>query len=255
MTGPLQLVRIELSAPGVYGRGKVSGLPARERDDGYLLHCVLGDLFGDLSPRPFVHGQLARGRATADRSLPLLAYSRSTAGELQEAARQVADPEVYELCRWDRLLAKPLPEGWPEGRRLGFALRACPVVRQRTEDGGRRELDAFLAEALAQPEDEPVERFRVYRDWLGDHFERRGGARLVGVELERFQRLRVVRRRQGGERKARAFDRPDATFRGELEVTDGAAFTELVEAGIGRHKAFGFGMLLLSAPSSSSRGR
>lgn len=255
MTGPLHLVRVELSAPGVYGRGKVSGLSAKERDDGYLLHCVLGDLFGDRSPRPFVHGELARGRSTGARSLSVLAYCRSTADELHDAARQVADPEVYGLCRWDRLLAKPLPEVWPPGRRLGFALRACPVVRQRTQEGGVRELDAFLAEALPKPKAEPVDRFRVYRDWLAGHFERRGGARLVGVELERFQRLRVVRRRQGGKRSSRAFDRPDATFRGELEVTDGAAFAELLERGVGRHKAFGFGMLLLSAPSSTPTGR
>ena len=38
---------------------------------------------------------------------------------------------------------------------------------------------------------------------------------------------------------------PDAVLAGVLEVTDGEAFAALLRRGVGRHRAFGFGMLLL----------
>jgi CRISPR system Cascade subunit CasE len=34
-------------------------------------------------------------------------------------------------------------------------------------------------------------------------------------------------------------------FSGQLQVNDGDAFARLVTSGIGRHRSFGFGMLLL----------
>ena len=39
--------------------------------------------------------------------------------------------------------------------------------------------------------------------------------------------------------------RPDVTFRGTLQVTDPDRFHALLARGVGRHRAFGFGMLLL----------
>ena len=38
---------------------------------------------------------------------------------------------------------------------------------------------------------------------------------------------------------------PDAVMRGNITVTDSDAFTRLLSHGIGRHRAYGYGMLLL----------
>jgi CRISPR system Cascade subunit CasE len=38
---------------------------------------------------------------------------------------------------------------------------------------------------------------------------------------------------------------PDAVFTGVLQVLDTTAFAALVARGIGRHRAFGYGMVLL----------
>ena len=38
---------------------------------------------------------------------------------------------------------------------------------------------------------------------------------------------------------------PDATLQGTLAVVDSGAFQALLARGVGRHRAFGFGMLLL----------
>ena len=56
--------------------------------------------------------------------------------------------------------------------------------------------------------------------------------------LQRFERTRVAR-------LGRAPEGPDATFHGELEVGDPEAFVRILANGIGRHKAYGYGMLML----------
>jgi CRISPR system Cascade subunit CasE len=55
-----------------------------------------------------------------------------------------------------------------------------------------------------------------------------------------------LRRTQGPNRRARpGLRKPDVTFRGMLEVVEPGAFEALLRRGVGRHRAFGFGMLLL----------
>ena len=52
-----------------------------------------------------------------------------------------------------------------------------------------------------------------------------------------------------GERRPRArsaaIQGPDAVLNGELVVGDPAAFASLLANGVGRHKAYGYGMLML----------
>ena len=63
---------------------------------------------------------------------------------------------------------------------------------------------------------------------------------LESATLASFQRTRAVRRLRGAYSEG-----PDALMRGTLEITDGSAFTKLLAGGIGRHRAYGYGMLLL----------
>jgi len=58
--------------------------------------------------------------------------------------------------------------------------------------------------------------------------------------------VRRTSREDDRRRASRAIDGPDVTFTGTLEVTDSAAFSALLARGLGRHRAFGFGMLLLA---------
>ena len=46
---------------------------------------------------------------------------------------------------------------------------------------------------------------------------------------------------------------PDALMRGVLEITDGPAFAQLLAGGVGRHRAYGYGMLLLRPAGSQAR--
>ena len=135
---------------------------------------------------------------------------------------------------------------------LGFEVRVRPTVR-----AAKGERDAFL-HAVEQANGAPLQREAVYAQWLREHLAPREGAArerwqgavdLLDVHLAGFQRQQVVRRTQvaGGEaRRGRVIDGPDALLKGHLRVRDPAAFAQLLTRGVGRHRTFGFGMLLLS---------
>ncbi len=238
----LHMVRLSLGQPELFALGRARRLPPHRVDMGYLVHCVLDDLFGRHALRPFwvadSHG----------RQLDVLAYTRLTQDALQQHARAYSDPSVYAACDVENLALKPLPSRWPEGQRVGFEVRACPIVRKSGAGGKHRagaEMDVFLDRCWESGDSVHVDREAVYRDWLAERLTGRGGARLIEGALGRFRLARMLRRTQGDDRTAVFCERPDATLRGVLEIEDSAAFDALLATGIGRHKAFGFGMLRL----------
>jgi CRISPR system Cascade subunit CasE len=243
----LHLASLRLDLPRLIARARESHLPVREIDSGYLVHSALAGLFGDDAPAPFAE------MGTKGRFLELLGYSTKAADALRARADDFAHPDLHAACEWDRFTSKPFRTNWSVGHRLAFRTRVCPVVRRASErleqDRVQRkgsEVDAFLAKCEAAGDSaERLDRETVYREWLSGQLERGGGALLVSARLIAFRRARFLRREQGAARKARFVERPDATFGGELEVTEPAAFARLLARGLGRHRAFGFGMLLL----------
>jgi CRISPR system Cascade subunit CasE len=146
-----------------------------------------------------------------------------------------------------------MPANWPPSSRLGFDVRICPVVRSdadtaRMAHGGTRthaEVDAFLHEAWNSDASTPLDRGAVYSRWIEREFCRDGAAALVGARLISFKRTRLARRNHGDQGGWTRVERPDVTMTGVLEVTASDAFARLLSRGVGRHRAFGFGMLLL----------
>jgi CRISPR system Cascade subunit CasE len=230
MADSLYLVRLRLDLPTLLRRGTVGR--QRTVDLGYLVHCALGDLFGDLAPHPF------RILEETGKHLEILGYSSRD----DEALRRLnSESAASRALDWNHLAAKPLPTEWPVGHRLAFEVRVCPVVRRR--QGG--ETDAFLARCLDEgPAGARLSRESIYRDWLRRRSEMAAVA-LSDIRLERFQRQRFLRLRQDAARSVSRPERPDATLAGELEIQEPAAFRRLLRRGVGRHRAFGFGMLLL----------
>jgi CRISPR system Cascade subunit CasE len=223
-----------------------SGLNLRVADGGYILHAATRALFGDAAPRPFA------ARDDRARRLTLYGYASVDHHELAERARALADPLALDALVPDSLCSKAMPAAWRAGALYRFTARVCPIVRISGRAGGEgpRETDAFLHQCLRAGPDVFVDRQAVYRDWLARELARDGAARLprIGeVRLTRFQRQRLARRdRSGPDTRLRRCERPDATLEGVLEVGSPAAFAALLRRGLGRHRAFGFGMLLLS---------
>ncbi|MBB3771614.1 CRISPR system Cascade subunit CasE [Angulomicrobium tetraedrale] len=220
-------------------------------DEGVVLHHLLGETFGPAALQPFRLLVAEGGQAGT-----LYAYADQDASALRQTALASQTPGQEAVIRLDRLRSIPRPVSvWREGQRLGFDVRLRPVVRLHSELVGHNEqgepvslrmgaeVDAFLARSLrtkAEGLDLPS-REAVYLDWLGE--------RLVGAaRLERETTRLAGFRRQVAVRKGRRLEGPDATVHGTLVVTDPEAFAGRLAAGIGRHRAYGYGMLLLRPP-------
>ena len=144
-----------------------------------------------------------------------------------------------------------MPSGWKGGQRLGFRTRVCPTIRAASAGPVQKkgsEVDAWIAACRKVPREEEVLREDVYRAWLGEALLRSEGAALEAATLDEFQLTRVLRRTQGDVRTSAMLQRPEAVLGGTLVVKDPEAFAMLLRRGVGRHRAFGFGMLLLVPP-------
>ena len=250
-TGVLQMVRAEVN---IRDFQRWMGT-RRLQDPDHAMHCLLTECFGDLAPKPF-RLMTARGAATAS----LYGYGAADADELRDASGTFADPLQSRIIPAVGIASKPMPKEWRKDKQLGFEIRIRPVVRlerdtsripsdvQRSfKEGGLREgkeCDAFLYEAIRHPEKGAMKctREQVYGDWLACQLHRRGGAELEqdSAKLTAFQRTRAHRNPH-----RRHSEGPDAVMRGVLRVTNSEDFSRLLANGIGRHRAYGYGMLLL----------
>lgn len=239
----LFMVRLQLETKGLFDLARRRRLPMRMLDTGYLVHCHLKELFGENAPMPFaVAGE-------AGRLLTVLGYTTCEAESLQNHAQTYSDPSVYRNCIWPHLASKPLPTDWPEGKRLGFDVRACPVERKASDGAFHRkgaEVDVFVSRCWKIGDRQiPVSREEIYCDWLSDQIRRIGGARLVKVSVRAFKLERLLRRDHAPERKSCNVEKPGALFSGILDITGASQFNQLLRRGAGRHRTFGFGMILL----------
>ncbi len=234
MSVPLQLIRADIR---IRDFQRWMGCK-RFQDADHAMHCLLTECFGNRAPKPF-RLIMPRGAACG----VLYGYGHAEAGALRDATGIYADPLQAEILPVHTINSKPMPTEWRVGKQLGFETRIRPIVRRSRNAEGQpgREWDAFQLKAMQYPKSKmPCSREEVYREWLSDQFDRRGGARLESAELRSFQRTRAVRKLH-----ARHSEGPDAVMRGVLTITDADAFAALLTQGIGRHRAYGYGMLLL----------
>lgn len=213
----------------------------KEGDWGYALHALLHAVFGEQAPQPFRYLDAQQG---------LLAYTRLDATALAQHIA-LAEPNVVAALglgqtRQNRgVNVRAFPAQWAVGHTLGFEVRVRPIIR---EGKTGRERDAFLV-AAEKAGDSRLERGEVYVQWLRDLFTRQGGAELIHARMSRYQQLGVMRKSKKGSmqevRHSRLVKGPDAVLCGQLRVTDSQAFAQLLAQGVGRHRAFGFGLLLL----------
>jgi len=214
--------------------------PFGDKDFGYAIHAWMQAAFGQLAPKPW--------RLLMDRRRPtrVLGYSAHDAAALADQMQAYADPAVWAVCPPEGIASRPMPQ-FPAGRRLGFEVQCCPVGR-KSHSGVEKDLFLIRADAA---NGKPIRRDEVYCQWLKEQIQRPGAADVADTHLAGFRLVQQTRQTQGppDQRRRHRLRRPQALIRGQLTICHPDAFGRLLAHGIGRHRAFGYGMLLLR-PSS-----
>ncbi len=242
-----------------------TGQRALRDDAGYALHAALRATLGSLAPKPFALLQ-RRG------SVQLIGYTSQTPGAMQRALDMAATTDrgaalALGLARGSGdgadVLLKSMPEDWRVGDDLSFEVRVAPVVRSRAAaagvpgSGAYPEIDAAFHPDFAGSV--PGDREAAHGRWLARELARGNAAHLLFHRVLAFQLVPMARRSQRVEaapdliatqRRSWHGLLPDLTVRGQLRIEDPQAFAHLLARGLGRHRSFGFGCLLLAPPGA-----
>jgi CRISPR system Cascade subunit CasE len=222
--------------------------PAAEDDDGYGWHALLVAAFGkDMAPKPF------RLLARRGRAPQLLAYAQADAVALRARAGEFADPKAIIALGVETLDSKPMPV-FAAGRRLGFSVRVRPTVRtDRAGDRTKsRELDAYVAARQGGSPAEVLHRQDVYASWVRQRLHE-AGVKVESLRLDGLESATALRRAAAGPRGVRSLVHirgHSVVVAGVIRIADADRFATLLARGLGRHRAFGYGMMLLSPPEA-----
>jgi len=239
----LHLLELPVSLREIHRWTAQRGIAGQNRiDEGKALHHLLSEVFGPAVAQPFrllVAPRASRGT--------LYAYADQSAETLVRSASAILGPSEATVLPLTKLKSCPRPqETWKRGMILGFDLKVRPVIRlSSTIDGSSgiitkgSEIDAFLAQTLR--DGETHDREAVYRDWLTKRMEGAAEIDQKATHLVAFQRRKIFRGR-------RWIEGPDAVFHGTITIRDTNRFHTLLSKGVGRHRSYGYGMLLLRPP-------
>ncbi len=229
----LHLVRIPVHAPQLMRFAFKQGITQEDETFGYTLHAWLAALFGSHVLKPFRYFERRR---------EVLAYAAHDANTLLEHSQAFASPLAWAALKTEGVASKPMPEAWRTGQRLRLEALVCPVTRK-----GGEEKDVYLRALDRIAEGTPApRRAEVYRWWFARQLG--GVVQVQALELLGLSaRVKMLRRsHSNGSNRLRAIERPQALFVAEVKVIDPHGFAALLARGVGRHRAFGYGMILLA---------
>jgi CRISPR system Cascade subunit CasE len=206
-----------------------------KNDFGYVIHAILELLFRKNRPQSFYF----------DRSNNSL-YFYSTLSRAQLADQLInknmaacfglglgscgRDCEVNDITS---LIAK--------NPQLSFQIQTSPIKRLT---GSRREVDVFRAADGSEKD-----RHAEYEKWLHTRLGETGMGDVIidDVVIEQHSVLRREKKLMDSNNRTKVvIDVPVALFTGTFTVRTRQCFLETLLKGIGRHKAFGLGMLLIT---------
>lgn len=226
--------------------------PRDDCDDGYVWHALLCAAFGKgEAPKPF------RLLSRRGRPAQLLAYSQTSGEDLAALAQSYADPKAFSALGVETLAGKAMPD-FSAGRRLGFSIKLRPVVRA-DRDGDRRKTREIDVLVHARESGDQREKEEIYLDWTRRRLEA-VGVEIEALRLDGLEGVNVARRGavetgavergavERGGRALRSIPGHAIGVAGVLRIVAPEAFNAALARGVGRHRAFGFGMLLLSPP-------
>ena len=213
---------------------RIAATRGYENDEGLALHHLLSEAFGKSVLQPF--------RLMAAKGANLYAYTSVDLATLCETVRDVATPDTLCLLSIDEIKQKAMPTDWAAGKRLGFELKTRPVRRLKEPAGKFKkgsEIDAYLLEALRHSKDNATKvgsRNSVYADWLARRL-----SDVATVDQLRIRRIQQTSIQRGSFRQTG----PEVVYMGNITIKNSSEFQKKLTSGVGRHCAYGYGMLLL----------
>ena len=228
-------------------------------DPRYLVHAATRKVFGQFGPQPFCI------QAESNR---ILGYCETTDTVLREKLDMCKDidPLLSTVFRLPEICTRTMPSTWHNGSRYRFMVQCRPTTRfhwrseKPSQDRPYIESDAWLYKMfndwsrtdkrLSLREyrlQHRAEMESVYTEWLRDHLMPAATVENVTIVGSRNTTLtsRGGKKHEEAPKQSRTRKWPETTFSGTLTVQDPALFDKLIRQGVGRHAAFGFGMLLL----------
>ena len=208
-------------------------------DTGYLIHCALKELFAERAPTPF------EIMGTGEGVTEVLAYSDFSHIELLDSIRPDAPESLKNAAYNGDFSSRRMPGQFSRGQLYSYRIRLCPVIRKARGSGERAgsEVDVFLAEAERSGVKKGLDRSDVYLKWFKTAINKKECLDIQSVRISELKLDKLLRR--NSERQGQSIVRPNAVFQGIWKVTEPDSFRVLLRNGFGRHKAFGFGMILL----------
>ena len=240
MTQPLQMLRATIDIRSLHRWMGFRGL----RDYDVSMHCLTTEtLTPQMSPKPFRFTYDGRGTWGT-----LYGYCRASEEELRHAVMAFADPLQAQVIKPDSIHTKMMPAEWAAGTDMQFEVRVKPVKRRREDNGNgsikTSERDAYMSQLEKEPDLEST-REEVYAQWTAENILRLGGAVVKQIQTISSQMAQTARHGKG----VHTIHGPDATVRGIMTVTDSDKFNDLIARGIGRHRTYGYGMIMLEPMS------
>jgi len=266
----LHLLRLLIDPAGLERLARARKIGA-EDDHGYRMHALFTGCWGEASPSPWQLDTQA-----GERHLTVWAYaaqdwaglSANALARFADPAAVGLDPDLVSLLRgalvWEHCASKPMP-CLAIGQTVGCEVRTCATVRLHRDlpgiaagDGhgavatrkAGDEIDVLTAEALRRSQGGTRTHMRaldtegIYLAWLTAALARCPGQTAAGIRVTGYRSTSCLRKNHtnGGRREVIL---PEVFGSGTMNITDPAAFATGLARGIGRHRAFGFGMLLL----------
>ncbi len=235
----LQLVEIRPDSAALLRFLEMQGLNGRADEDlGYGIHAWLAAAFGEFAPRPWrLHWQPGRPPR-------ILGYSTRDAAEMRERLDDFSDPSVMAVCpKPDDIISRIVPT-FRAGRHLGMDVQCMPVIR-KSRTGVEQDIFLSVDAGTGRRRDD------VYCEWARDRLLLSGAIDEIHLAVQGFRLVKQMRRtsKREGKREASALVRPQVQLQGRFVIKDSDAFVSLLGRGLGRHTAFGYGMMLLRPPS------
>lgn len=235
----LYLVEIRPDSAALLRFLDMQGLTGRADEDlGYGIHAWLSAAFGEFAPRPWrllwQHGRPPR----------ILGYSHQDATQMRDRLEEFADPGAMVVCsKTDDILSRTMPT-FRVGRQLGMDVQCMPVIR-KSRTGIEQDVFLSVEEGRGRRRDD------VYCEWARDRLLTSGAIGDVHLAVQGFRLVKQMRRTSSrdGKRNASTLVRPQVQLQGRFVIKDAEAFRALLARGLGRHTAFGYGMMLLRPPS------